>query len=476
MHDTDRATMLDLLARQRAAFEAARPEPLSVRRDRLDRLARMLIDNVDALAKATSADYGSRSEGQARFADIAPAITIARHCAKHLRKWSKTERRGLAFPIGLLGVKVEVRHEPKGVVGVVSPWNFPVGLSFGPIAQALAAGNRALLKPSEFTERTSELMAELVAKAFAPEELAVVTGGAATGQDFCALPFDHLLFTGSTALGRHVMRAAAENLVPVTLELGGKSPAIVGRKTDMARTSQRIANTKLINAGQVCIAPDYVMVPREDEAALIEGIKRSTAEMYPTMLRNDDYSSVVNGRHFERIKGLVADAVAKGAEAVEVNPAGEDFAAANTTKMPLTLLRNVTDDMAVMQEEIFGPVLPILTYQALEETMAYVNRHDRPLALYVYTDAADEREAVLTRTLSGGVTVNDGLFHFSADTAPFGGVGPSGMGAYHGVEGFRTFSHARTVWHQPKLDISGLSGLRPPYGKRLAMTLKSQIR
>lgn len=476
MHETDRTAMLELLARQRAAFEAARPEPLSVRKDRLDRLARMLIDNTEALAKATSADYGSRSEGQARFADIAPAITMARHCAKNLARWSKTERRGLPFPLGLLGARCEVRHEPLGVVGVVSPWNFPVGLSFGPIAQAMAAGNRGLLKPSEFTERTSELMAELVAKAFSPDELAVVTGGPETAKAFCSLPFDHLLFTGSTALGRHVMRAAAENLVPVTLELGGKSPAIVGRKADLARAAQRIANTKLVNAGQVCIAPDYVMVPREDEAALIEGIRQAAATMYPTMLRNDDYTSVVNGRHYERIKGLVDDAVAKGAEKIEVNPAGEDFGSANTTKMPLTLLRNVNDDMAVMQEEIFGPVLPVMTYAALDETMAYVNRHDRPLALYVYSDAADEREAVLTRTISGGVTVNDGLFHFSADQAPFGGVGPSGMGAYHGVEGFRTFSHARTVWFQPKLDISGMSGLRPPYGKRLEMTLKSQIR
>lgn len=476
MHETDRATMLAVLERQRESFLAARPEPLAARLDRLERAAALLRENGDALARAISADFGHRSHEQSLMTDIAPSLSLVHYSRKNLARWARPERRKVMFPLGLLGAKAEVRFEPKGVVGVVSPWNFPVNLAFGPLAQAFAAGNRVMIKPSEFTERTSELMAELIAARFAADECAVVTGGPATGEAFCGLPFDHLVFTGATSIGRHVMRAAAENLVPVTLELGGKSPVIVGRSADLARMGRRVALGKMMNAGQICIAPDYMLVPEELERPAIDAIVAGATAMYPSLLANDDYTAVVNARHVERIEGMVGDAVAKGAEAIVVNPANEDFAGTNGTKRPLTILRGVTDEMTAMQQEIFGPVLPVKTYRAIDEAIAYVNAHDRPLALYHFGEDQAETERVLARTISGGATVNDVLFHFTAEDLPFGGVGPSGMGAYHGVEGFRTFSHARSVYRQPKIDVAGLGGIAPPYGPATRRTLRRQLK
>lgn len=472
----DKAPMADLLERQKRAFVAARPESLGIRRDRLERLADVLKSGGDALARAMSEDFGQRSHEQSLLTDIMPALSLVRYSQKNLARFSRSERRGTMFPLGLLGAKAEVRYEPKGVIGIVSPWNFPVGLTMAPLAQAFAAGNRAMIKPSEFTEATSALMAELLSRAFSPEEVAVVTGGPDVGQAFCALPFDHLLFTGATGVGRHVLHAAADHLVPVTLELGGKSPTIIGRSAAIERSAERIALGKMMNAGQICLAPDYLMVPEESEARVIEAIGQSVGKMYPTLLGNDDYTSVVNRRHRDRLVGLVEDATAKGAEAIVVNPGGEDFAATNGNKLPLTILRGVDDTMRVMQEEIFGPVLPVKTYRAIDEAIDYVNAHDRPLGLYYFGEDEAERERVLTRTISGGVTVNDVVFHVSADDLPFGGIGPSGMGSYHGIEGFRTFSHARAVYRQPRLNVAALAGLMPPYGKATQRTLKMQLK
>jgi coniferyl-aldehyde dehydrogenase len=469
-------SMQGLLERQREAFTAARPEPLSVRRDRLQRLIAMTRERGEVLAAAMSADFGHRSRQQSMLTDIAPGVSAAKYCLKNLAKWSKPERREVPFPLGLLGARAEIRYEPKGVVGIVSPWNFPVGLTLSPLAQALAAGNRAMVKPSEFTERTSEVMAEAFAAFFAEDEVACVLGGPEVGQAFCKLPFDHLLFTGATSIGRHVLHAAADNLVPVTLELGGKSPAILGRSAGALDVGARIAMGKMMNAGQICLAPDYMLVPEETEAEAIDAVRSSVAAMYPTLLANEDYTSVVNARHRERLQNLVADAVAKGAEAIEVNPAGEDFASANLNKLPLTILRGVDDTMAAMQDEIFGPVLPIKTYKALDEAIDYVNAHDRPLGLYVFAEDAGERERVLARTMSGGVTVNDVIFHCGIDDLPFGGIGPSGMGAYHGPEGFKTFSHARAVFRQSRLDIARLAGLKPPYGKAAERAIAQQMK
>ncbi|MXO74131.1 aldehyde dehydrogenase family protein [Altererythrobacter aerius] len=464
MADNRHAELVGILGKQRAAFTAARPEPLSARRDRIERAIALLKENGEELCRAMAADFGNRSPHQSMITDIAGTVGFGRYCLKNIYKWSRTERRKVQFPLGLLGARAELRYEPKGVIGILSPWNFPVNLSFGPLMQVFAAGNRAMLKPSEFTERTSDLLAELVAARFGADECVVVTGGPEVAHAFSELPFDHLVFTGSTQTGRKVMEAAAKNLVPVTLELGGKSPAILGRSADLEKAGERIALGKMMNAGQICLAPDYLYVPADMEEGAVAAVELGVRNMYPSLLANEDYASVISDRHFDRLKGLVEDARAKGAEVLEINPADEDFSQSNARKMPLTILRNVTDDMDAMKEEIFGPVLPVKTYKAVEEAIAHVNAHDRPLGLYYFGDDAAEREEVLTRTISGGVTVNDVLFHVSMEDLPFGGVGPSGMGSYHGVEGFREFSHARSIYTQPRVDIAKLGGMKPPYG------------
>ncbi|MEE4200492.1 coniferyl aldehyde dehydrogenase [Erythrobacter sp.] len=465
MADDRRDELEAILKLQRDAFTASRPETLGMRKDRIKRAMALLKDHGENLCKAMSADFGNRAMEQSMLTDISGTVGAGKHTLKHIDKWAKPEKRSVQFPLNLLGAKAEIRYEPKGVIGILSPWNFPVNLAFAPLMQVLGAGNRAMIKPSEFTERTSALMAELVEEYFTRDEVAVITGGPEVAQAFSSLPFDHLVFTGSTATGRKVMQAAAENLVPVTLELGGKSPVIMGRSADFAKAGERIALGKMMNAGQICLAPDYMVVPDDKEAEAIAGVSEGVANMYPKLLENDDYASIVSDRHFERLQSLVEDARDKGAEVIEVNPGNEDFANANQRKMPLTILRHVNDEMEAMQEEIFGPVLPVKTYRAIDEAVDYVNENDRPLGLYYFGEDTDEQDRVLNRTISGGVTTNDVIFHVSMDDLPFGGVGPSGMGSYHAIEGFKEFSHARSVYHQPKIDIAKLGGFKPPYGK-----------
>ncbi len=470
------ANMQSVLQKQRAAFTAALPEPMSVRRDRMDRAIALLIDHAEDFAKAVSADFGHRSREQTLMTDIMPSVSAMKHAKKHFEAWAKGEKRKPTFPLGLLGAKADVVYQPKGVVGVVAPWNFPVGMVMVPMAGILAAGNRAMIKPSEFTERVSALFEEVVPKYFAEEEMAVFTGDAEVGMAFSKLAFDHMIFTGATGVGRHIMRAAADNLVPVTLELGGKSPTIVGRSADKKKAGERIALGKMMNAGQICLAPDYLMVPSDQESDVIEAVKAGVTAQYPKLLHNDDYTSVVNGRNYERLQGYLADAREKGAELIEVNPAGEDFAGSNGNKMPLTIVRNVTDDMKVMQEEIFGPILPVMTYSSMDEAIDYVNAHDRPLGLYYFGSDKAEEKRVLSRTISGGVTVNDVIFHNAMEDLPFGGVGPSGMGNYHGADGFKTFSHMRAVYRQTGIDVAGIGGFKAPYGKATAKTLAKELK
>ncbi|MFK4004270.1 coniferyl aldehyde dehydrogenase [Qipengyuania sp. NPDC077563] len=464
MAGDQRTAMEDMLRKQRAVATRSRPEDLSARKDRLGRAIKMLKDHANDFGKVMSADFGNRSPKQSMITDITSTVNFGKYCRKHIDKWTRPEKRSVQFPLGLLGAKAEVRYEPKGVVGILSPWNFPVNLTFGPLMQVFAAGNRAMIKPSEFTPKTSLMMKELVEEYFSLDECAVFTGGADVAAAFSELPFDHLVFTGSTATGRKVMESAAKNLVPLTLELGGKSPVLLGESADFSTAGERIALGKMMNAGQICLAPDYLYVPesRQDEA--IHGVWQATATMYPSLLENEDYASLVSDRHFDRLQEMVADARDKGAEIIEVNPANEDFSSSNARKMPLTILKGVTEDMKAMNEEIFGPVLPVKTYAHIDEAIDYVNEHDRPLGLYYFGKDSTEREQVLTRTISGGVTVNDVVFHVSMDDLPFGGIGPSGMGSYHGVEGFREFSHARSIYTQPKIDVAKLGGLKPPYG------------
>ena len=476
MADDRKSEMEAVLRKQRAAHNQMRPEPMALRKDRIQRAMKLLTDHAEDLCKVMAADFGNRSPHQSMITDIAGTVNFGKYCLKHMDKWSRPEKRHVQFPLGLLGAKAEVRYEPKGVVGILSPWNFPVNLSFGPLMQIFAAGNRAMIKPSEFTEKTSLLTKELVEEYFTPDECAVFTGGPEVAAAFSELPFDHLIFTGSTATGRRVMESAAKNLVPVTLELGGKSPVFMGESADFAKAGERVALGKMMNAGQICLAPDYLYVPESKQDEAIHGVWQGTANMYPTLLDNEDYASVVTDRHFDRLQDLVADARDKGAEVIEVNPGNEDFSNTNARKMPLTILKNVTDDMKAMQEEIFGPVLPVKTYGHIDEAIEYVNGHDRPLGLYYFGQNADEREKVLTKTISGGVTVNDVIFHVSMEDLPFGGVGPSGMGSYHGVEGFREFSHARSIYTQPKIDVAKLGGFKPPYGPATEKAVKTMMK
>ena len=366
--------------------------------------------------------------------------------------------------LALFGAKAEVRFQPKGVIGIISPWNFPVNLTFTPLAGVLAAGNRAMIKPSEFTPATSALMAEMFAKVFSPEEIAVVTGGSEAGQEFAGLPFDHLVFTGATAIAEHVMRAAAPNLTPLTLELGGKSPVIVSRSADMKTAAARIMNGKTLNAGQICLAPDYVLVPQDQMQSFVDEARGAVAGMFPTMKDNPDYTAIISQRHYDRISGYVEEARGAGATVLELKPEGENMTQQEHRKIAPTLILDPSDDLKVMKEEIFGPVLPVKGYSTVAEAVAYVNAHDRPLGLYYFGEDLAEREGVLSTTTSGGVTVNDVVMHVAQEDLPFGGIGPSGMGSYHGHDGFKEFSHKKAIYTQMKKDIPQLKMLRPPYG------------
>jgi coniferyl-aldehyde dehydrogenase len=475
--DISREDMLALLERQREDYLAEGVVSPARRRDRIERAIGLLKTHQDRLVEAMRDDFGHRIEHQSLFTDIAGSIGPLRHAQENLQKWMRPEKRKVGpFPLNLLGAKARVEYQPLGVVGVISPWNFPVNLTFTPLAGILAAGNRCMIKPSEYTPATSAVMAEIFPTAFDELEIAVVTGGPQTGADFSSLPFDHLLFTGATSIARHVMRAASDNLVPVTLELGGKSPVVVGRSADIQRTADSIMMGKTMNAGQICLAPDYVFVPEESMDAFVESAARSVEKMFPTLLDNPDYTSVINERHYERLNAYVEEAREKGVKVVEVNPAGEDFRQQPHHKIPPTLVIDPADDLAVMQDEIFGPVLPVKPYQAVDETIDYVNHHPRPLGLYYFGQDGAEEERVLTRTTSGGVTVNDVVMHVAQEDLPFGGVGPSGMGSYHGLDGFRTFSHAKAIFTQSKINVAELAGLKPPYGEKMLKAVKAQMK
>jgi len=409
------------------------------------------------------------------FADVSGAVGPLKGARSELDRWMKPQKRKVTpAALGLLGAKAEVRYQPKGVVGVISPWNFPLSLAMDAIAGAFAAGNRVMLKPSEFTPATSALMAQIIDLYFDDDELAVIVGGPEVGAAFAGLPFDHIIFTGATSVGRHVMRAAADNLTPVTLELGGKSPVVIGRSADLAKTAARVMNGKTMNAGQVCLAPDYVLAPKEHLDGFVKEVQSATKRMFPTIKDNRDYTAMINQRHYDRVRGLIDDARDKGAQVIEINPGGEDFSQQEHRKIPPTLILNATNDMSVMQEEIFGPVMPVMTYTSFEDTLADVNSRPRPLALYYFGEDEHEAEALLNRTHSGGVTINDVIFHFAMDDLPFGGVGPSGIGAYHGRRGFLEFSHEKAIYRQTASEMIAL--LRPPYGDKFRKQINGQLK
>jgi coniferyl-aldehyde dehydrogenase len=471
------ASMKAVLAKQKAAHLRDGPPSAEKRIERLDRCVGLLVDNRSAIEEALNADFGARSREATAFTDVAASIGPLKHAKANVKRWMKPERRATSPALlGIFGAKAEIQYQPKGVVGVISPWNFPVNLTFAPLAGILAAGNRAMIKPSEYTPATSQLMATMFGGAFSDEEIAVVTGGPDVGAAFAGLPFDHLIFTGATGVARHVMKAAADNLTPLTLELGGKSPVIIGRSADLPTAAARIMNGKTLNAGQICLAPDYVLTPKESLDTFVGEAEASVRKMFPTLKDNPDYTSIVAQRHYDRIMGYIDDAKAKGARVVEIKPEDEDFSQQEHRKVAPTLIIDPTDEMKVMQEEIFGPVLPVKTYADVGEAIAYVNAHERPLGLYYFGDDAAERDRVLTGTTSGGVTVNDVVFHVAQEELPFGGVGPSGMGSYHGRDGFLEFTHRKSIYTQLKKDIGPLVQMRPPYGPAMRKFLETQIK
>jgi len=473
----ERAAMETVLEAQRAAFRKERPASAEIRYDRLDRAQRLLIEHRGELTRAMAEDFSARPEVMSAFTDILSSVKALVFAKRHLKKWMRPERRRLEFPLGLLGARAWVEYQPKGVVGLISPWNFPVNLTFGPLAGILAAGNRVMVKPSEITPATAATMERLIGHYFASEEISVICGGPETGRVFASLPFDHLMFTGSTAVGREVMRAAADNLVPVTLELGGKSPVILADSADPEEASERILAGKMMNAGQICLAPDYLLVPRSRMPAVLDSLSSAARRLYPSIRGNPDATAIVNERHAERLAALVADARERGAEVTVVDPDAPDTADARPGRlMPLHLITGVSAGMRVMEEEIFGPLLPIVPYDGIEDAIAFVNDRPSPLALYYFGSDRRERRRVLDRTASGGVTLGDVLWHVGQETLPFGGIGPSGIGVYHGHDGFRAFSHARAIYRQARVNPAKLIGLVPPYSGKLRKLLAMQLK
>ncbi len=473
-NDSVEAAMLSILERQHKAHIADGPPRVERRKDWLDRAIGLLVDHADEFVDAMCSDFGHRSKDQSMFTDIAGSIAALKHAKKHLASWVKDERRSVQFPLGLLGSRAYIRYQPLGTIGVISPWNFPVNLTFTPLAGIFAAGNRTMIKPSEYTPATSEAMARLIREVYDEDEVAVVTGGPEVGAAFSRLPFDHMLFTGATSVAKHVMRAASENLVPVTLELGGKSPVIVSETADVDVAGTRIMAGKLLNAGQICLAPDYTFVPEGKADAFVSAAQTATRKLYPTLKDNPDYTSVVNQRHYDRIMGYLEDARSKGAEVIEINPANEDLSQQEHHKIAPHLIVNPTDDMTIMQDEIFGPIMPVKTYSRVDEAIDYINDHPRPLGLYYFGDASSvEHDKVLSHTTSGGVTVNDVIMHVGQEDLPFGGVGPSGMGAYHGRDGFKTFSHAKAIYRQTSRELMDM--IRPPYTEKFKDFVGKQV-
>lgn len=468
----DNATKLDsqnlkaLVEQQRSAFRAEGDVTYSTRIDRLKRLKALIVENKTEFATTTKREFnGARSYEFSLFSEFASKVEAIDYSMKHLKEWMKPEKLRTNKPMNLLGGKGEVRYFPKGVVGIISPWNLPFGLTVAPLTCALAAGNRALLKPSEFVPETAALFAEVVPKYFSKDEVAVVTGGADISQEFAELPFDHLLFTGSTRVGAQVMQSASKNLVPVTLELGGKSPVVIGRSAKLDLAGTRLTFGKMLNGGQLCLSPDYVLVPSELEEALIARVSREVQAMYPNITENTDYAGIINEKHFARLQNYIDDAVAKGAKLTIVG-ADKTRASENNRRMPLHILQNVNEDMQVMHEEIFGPVLPIMTYADIAEVPDKIEPRRNPLAMYYFGKDKSEQEYLLNHVQSGGVCINDITLHYVQEDLPFGGIGASGMGAYHGPEGFTNMSHSRAIYSQTMIDVLPIIGARPPFGDK----------
>jgi len=430
----------------------------------LKKLKALMINNQQALIDAMSQDFGHRSAEDTKIGDILTTVMGINYTIKKLKKWMKPEKKH----IGILfqPAKGEVVYQPKGVIGIIAPWNYPVFLAFGPLTAALAAGDTAMIKMSEYTPKTNDLLAKLVASAFPIEQVAIVCGEADMAAAFSNVAFDHLFFTGSTGVGKLVMQAAALNLVPVTLELGGKSPTIIDNDIDIKTAISRLILGKTLNSGQTCVAPDYIFCPQNKVAELIQAFQTHYQSMYPKVQENNDSTCIINDAQKARIDSLLVNAKERGANII---PLLQESGKTQSRKMPLTLLTNVNDDMAVMQEEIFGPLLPIIGYKDVSEAIDYINSKPRPLALYICSFNKSFQQQILLNTHAGGVCINEAAFHVAIDDLPFGGIGASGMGQYHGSEGFKTFSHGKSVLSRGRISLGSL--LFPPFGKRIHQLL-----
>jgi coniferyl-aldehyde dehydrogenase len=464
------AELISTLDRMKAAARKAGPPDYDTRIELLDKLEQALLTKKHDLAKAVSSDFGNRSAHETLSGEIMVVVNELKHVRAHLHEWMETEPREVSWMF--LPARAEIVMQPVGVVGIVSPWNYPIQLSLAPLVGVLAAGNRAILKPSEIAPAVADALKSLIAETFSPDWVTVVTGGTAVAEAFTHLPFDHLVFTGSPRLGKIVMRAAAENLVPVTLELGGKSPAIVGESFSSKLAADKIMFGKCFNAGQTCVAPDYAFLPKARLDSFVEECKAAVAKMYPRLGDNRDYTSIVSEAHYNRLQGYLKDARDRGAKVIELNPAKEELSE-SSRKIAPTLVLGAKEESLVLQEEIFGPILPVLTYEKLDEAIDYVNDHPRPLALYYFEDSQRRIDRVLRETISGGVTINDTMLHVIQADLPFGGAGTSGIGAYHGRDGFEAFTKKKPVFYQSR--ISGTALFMPPYKEKIDWILKTLL-
>jgi coniferyl-aldehyde dehydrogenase len=467
-----RLSLIATLERQRAAFIHQGPPSLDERRRNLKKLKQALLDRQGDIIQAINDDFGHRSRHETALFELVSVTNGIQYLLKHLARWMRPQRRHVALEFA--PAKARIEYQPLGVVGIISPWNYPIALTMMPLATALAAGNRVMIKPSEVTPATTELIRSLLAQLFEQVQVAVVTGDAAVGAAFAGLPFDHLLFTGSTTVGRAVLRAASDNLVPATLELGGKSPVIIDRGASLATAARRVAYGKLANAGQTCVAPDYVLVPQESAQDFVQAYREAVSRLYPRIASNPDYTSIVNERQHARLLSLLADARGKGAKLIDVGEAANDSTKTHPRTLSPVVVLEATDDMRLMTEEIFGPILPVVLYRDIADAVAYVNARPRPLALYFFGPKGPGRDLVLERTTSGGVSINETNLHYGQDDLPFGGVGPGGMGAYHGPEGFKTFSHAKGIFEQSTFNLTDI--IRPPFGKVIERLMKLMLR
>jgi coniferyl-aldehyde dehydrogenase len=452
--------MQAVLQRLRRAQRTGGIPDANTRKERLQRCINLLVENQDDLVNALDEDYGGRSPYLSKMSEILSPIGHLKHAIKHVEKWMKPEKRPAMFPMGLFGGRARLEYQPLGVIGIMSPWNFPMAMIFHPLANVLAAGNRAMIKPSEFNPKTAALLEKLFQQYFNEDEIVVINGGPEVGGAFSALPLDHIIFTGATSIGKMVMQAASRNLTPVTLELGGKSPTIVSKSADIRKAAEAIISGKVMNAGQVCLSPDYVFVPESGLEAFIGSARETFQSMFPTVSGNGDYVAVINSRHYARITGYIDEAKQAGAR---VEPLANDAYSAEEQRIPVHLIINPGEDLKVMQDEIFGPLMIVKVYQRLSECIDYIAERPHPLGLYYFGDDKAEQQYVLENTQSGGVTINDVIMHVSNIDLPFGGVGNSGMGNYQGRDGFRTFSHARSVYTQGWLNLPKLAGTNPPY-------------